>query len=84
MVGIREVVMIRCAFVDNCIVNALSELVSNHIVKSRYQSQVDVKSFTLEVCENDVQAGAEFGQAQQLVFQIWGWFGFCCQRPAKS
>ena len=30
------------------------------------------------------QAGAEFGQAQQLVFQIWGWFVFCCQRPAKS
>ena len=22
------------------------------------------------------QAGAEFGQAQQLVFQIWGCFGF--------
>ena len=33
---------------------------------------------------NCKQAGAEFGQAQQLVFQIWGWFGFCCQRPAKS
>ena len=30
------------------------------------------------------QAGAEFGQAQQLVFQIWGLFGFCCQRPAKA
>ena len=33
---------------------------------------------------NFKQAGAEFGQAQQLVFQIWGWFGVCCQRPTKS
>ena len=28
------------------------------------------------------QAGAEFNQAQQLGFQIWGLLGFCCQRPA--
>ena len=28
--------------------------------------------------EKRKQAWAEFGQAQQLVFQIWVWFGFCC------
>ena len=57
--------------------------------KIDYYSDIDLKYRHAELgkAQSQVvfeQAGAEFGQAQQLVSQIWGLFGFCCQRPDKS